>query len=523
MATRHDEVTEPQPCILDGTPLAISTVAAVARQGLAVHLAPAARARVAEGRRLIERIVAHGDTVYGVNTGFGNLASVRISPEQLLDLQRNLVRSHASGVGEPLEPEVVRAMLLIAAASLARGYSGVRLELVDLLIGLLNAGVLPLIPWQGSVGASGDLAPLAHMALVLIGEGAATYRGELLPAAEALRLAGLSPLLLAAKEGLALINGTHLMCAVAALALTDASTLIETAEAAAAASLDALKGTDVAFDARIHVLRPHPGQLAASAHLRALLQGSEIRRSHEGCTRVQDPYTLRCIPQVLGAVRDAVAYCRGVVEIELGAVTDNPLCFPQDEVVLSGGNFHGQPLALALDVMALALSQLGAFSERRTYALLSTWEGEAALPVFLTATPGLGSGFMIAQYVAAALVTENKVLAHPASADSIPTSAGTEDFVSMGATAAWKLRRVLQNATRVVAIEWLCAAQAVEYRRPLRSSELIEDLIARLRTLAAPLTEDRPLHGDIEAVSTAIRSGLFSHAWRAAEDHAQSG
>jgi histidine ammonia-lyase len=287
------------------------------------------------------------------------------------------------------------------------------------------------------------------------------------------------------------------------------------AEAAAAASLDALKGTGTAFDPRIHALRPHPGQRASAAHLRALLAGSEIRHSHEGCTRVQDPYTLRCIPQVLGAVRDALAYARGVVEIELGAVTDNPLCFPEDEAVLSGGNFHGQPLALALDTLALALTQLASFSERRTYALLSTWEGEAALPVFLTATPGLGSGFMIAQYVAAALVAENKVLSHPASADSIPTSAGTEDFVSMGATAAWKARRVLENATRVVAIEWLCAAQAVEQRRPLRSSELIEDLIARLRRLAAPLIEDRSLSDEIAAVAQAITGGAFAHTWPA--------
>lgn len=518
MAGRHDEVAAPRPCILDGTPLAIDDVIGVARAGAPVILVPGSRARVAAGRELIERITAHGDTVYGVNTGFGNLASVRISPGQLLDLQRNLVRSHAAGVGDPLPEEIARAMLLISAASLARGHSGVRPELVEALIALLNAGVVPVIPWQGSVGASGDLAPLAHMALVLIGEGAAFHRGERLPGAVALRRAGLEPITLVAKEGLALINGTHLMSAVAALALADAETLIEAAEAAAAAGLDALKGTDVAFDARIHALRPHPGQVAAAAHMRALLQGSEIRRSHEGCTRVQDPYTLRCIPQVLGAVRDAVAYCRGVAEIELGAVTDNPLCFPRDEVVLSGGNFHGQPLALALDMLALALTHLSAFSERRTYALLSTWEGEAALPVFLTATPGLGSGFMIAQYVAAALVTENKVLAHPASADSIPTSAGTEDFVSMGATAAWKLRRVVENATRAVAIEWLCAGQAVEQRRPLRSSALIEEMIARLRTLAPPLTEDRSLHADIEAVAAAIRAGHFRHTWSVAHD-----
>jgi histidine ammonia-lyase len=432
---------------------------------------------------------------------------VRISREDLLALQRNLVRSHAAGVGDPLPPDIARAMLLIAAASLARGHSGVRPEVVEQLVALLNAGIVPRIPWQGSVGASGDLAPLAHMALVLIGEGEALYEGERLPGSEALRRAGLAPLTLQAKEGLALINGTHLMCAMAALGIHDAETLVQTAESAAATSLDALKGTDVAFDARIHHLRPHAGQLATAARLRDLLHGSEIRKSHEGCTRVQDPYTLRCIPQVIGAVRDAVAYCRGAVETELGSVTDNPLSFPEDGVVLSGGNFHGQPLALALDFLALALTQLASFSERRTYALLSTWEGDAALPVFLADRPGLNSGYMIAQYVAAALVTENKVLAHPASADSIPTSAGTEDFVSMGATAAWKLGRVLDNARRVVAIELICATQAIEHHRPLRSGERIEDVLARVRALVPPLHDDRSSARDIEAVADAIRSG----------------
>lgn len=492
---------------LDGSALRIAQAIAVARHGASVALDPGARARLTEGRALIERIVEHEDTVYGINTGFGNLARVRISRPDLLALQRNLVRSHAAGVGDPLPTEVVRAMLLIAAGSLARGHSGVRPDLVEGLIALLNAGVHPVIPWQGSVGASGDLAPLAHMALVLIGEGEALYQGEGLPGGEALRRAGLTPLTLQAKEGLALINGTHLMCAMGALGVHDAEVLIDVAEGAAAASLDALKGTDVALDDRIHRLRPHAGQLTTAAHLRELLRGSEIRKSHEGCTRVQDPYTLRCIPQVIGAVRDAVAYCRGVVETELGAVTDNPLSFPADGVVLSGGNFHGQPLALALDFLALALTQLASFSERRTYALLSTWEGEAALPVFLTGSPGLNSGYMIAQYVAAALVTENKVLAHPASADSIPTSAGTEDFVSMGATAAWKLGRVLANARRVIAIELICATQAIEYHRPLRSGRGIEELIARARALVPPLGEDRSSSREIEAVAAAIRDG----------------
>ncbi len=499
-----------QPLVLTGAPLTIETVLEVARGGRAVTLDRAAAANLAQSRSQIDGIVEHGTTVYGINTGFGSLARVRVSREQLLDLQRNLVRSHAAGVGEPLDRDMARAMMCIAAASLARGHSGARPELVEGLIGLLNAGVHPVIPSQGSVGASGDLAPLAHLALVLIGEGDAIYQGERLSGAEALRRADLQPLTLQAKEGLALINGTHLMCAAGCLAVYDGERLVTASETAAAASLDALKGTDVALDPRIHALRAHPGQTATAARVLSLLAGSEIRASHEGCTRVQDPYSLRCIPQVIGAVRDAIGYGRQVMTIELGAVTDNPLCFPDDGVILSGGNFHGQPLALALDFLAIALTQLASFSERRTYALLSTWEGDAALPVFLTETPGLGSGFMIAQYVAAALVNENKVLAHPASADSIPTSAGTEDFNSMGATAAWKARRVVENGLRVVAIETMCAAQAIECRRPLRSGPRIEEAISRVRGIVPRLTQDRSLSPDIERVAAALRDDLLN-------------
>ena len=502
--------TVPAALVIDGAPLLIADVVEVARHGRPVRLDAAAADRLATGRALIDHIVEHEDTVYGINTGFGSLARVRVSREQLLDLQRNLVRSHAAGVGAPLDAEVTRAMLLITAASLARGHSGVRPDVVQLLLKLLNANVLPVIPSQGSVGASGDLAPLAHVALVLIGEGEALVGGRRMPGGAALETAGLRPLTLQAKEGLALINGTHLMCSVGALAVHDAARLIEAAETTAAASLDALKGTDVAFDARIHQLRPHPGQLATATRLRYLLEGSEIRRSHEGCTRVQDPYTLRCIPQVLGAVRDAVAYCTNVLSIELGAVTDNPLSFPDDGVVISGGNFHGQPLALALDFLTLALCQLASFSERRTYALVSTWEGDAALPIFLTETPGLGSGFMVAQYVAASLVNENKVLAYPASADSIPTSAGTEDFNSMGATSAWKARRVLGNALRVVAIESLCAIQALECRRPLLSGAPIEEAVQRVRALVPRLQDDRSLGAEIETLAEAMRGGLLA-------------
>jgi histidine ammonia-lyase len=492
---------------LAGASLSIDDVVAVARQGGHVVLTEEARQAVLRGRRVIEAILGHGDTVYGVNTGFGSLARVRVSPEQLLDLQRNLIHSHAAGIGDPLPEEVSRAMLVITAASLARGYSGVRPELVEALIALLNAEVHPVIPWQGSLGASGDLAPLAHMALVLLGEGEAFYQGTRLPGGAALQQSGLAPITLAAKEGLALINGTHLMSAVAALCVADAEHLISVAEATAAAGVDALKGTDTAFDPRIHALRAHPGQVASAAALRDLLAGSEIRGSHSGCARVQDPYTLRCIPQVLGAVRDAVGHVHCVVERELGAVTDNPLCFAAEGEVLSGGNFHGQPIAFALDYLAIALTSLAGFSERRTYALVSTWEGEAALPPYLTPYPGLQSGMMIAQYVAASLVAENRVLAHPASADSIPTSAGVEDYVSMGATAAWKARRVLENSTRAVAIELLCAAQAIECRRPLRSSSRIEGLLREVRALVPALTNDRSLSPDIEAIANAIRQG----------------
>ncbi|HVA90111.1 MAG TPA: histidine ammonia-lyase [Chloroflexota bacterium] len=497
------------PIVLDGAPLAIEDVVAVAREGRATLLAEEARRAILRGRQVIESIVEHGDTVYGVNTGFGSLARVRVSPAQLLELQRNLVRSHAAGVGDALPVEIARAMLLITAASLARGYSGVRPALVDGLLALLNAGVHPLIPWQGSLGASGDLAPLAHMALVLIGEGEALYQGERLPGDQALARAGLAPLTLRAKEGLALINGTHLMSAVGALCVADAEYLLKVAEATAAMSVDALRGTDTAFDARIHQARAHPGQSATAATLRDWLAGSEIRASHAGCARVQDPYTLRCIPQVLGAVREAVAHARAVLGRELGAVTDNPLCFADAGEVLSGGNFHGQPIALPLDYLAIALTTLGGFSERRTYALVSTWEGEAALPVYLTPDPGLRSGVMIAQYVAASLVAENKILAHPASVDSIPTSAGIEDYVSMGATAAWKARRVLENTTRAIAIELLCAAQAIESRRPLRSSPRIEALVSEVRVLVHHLDADRSLAPDIEAIAAAIRSGKF--------------
>ncbi len=495
-----------------GRGLTLSQVEAVARGGAHVAIAPTARERVRSGRGLIERIGAEDRTVYGVTTGFGHLSSVKIAPNDLASLQRNLIRSHASGVGEPFDIPTARGIGLLLLNSLARGHSGVRLELIDLLAGMLNSGVTPVVPTRGSVGASGDLAPLAHFSLVLIGEGEAWYKADRLSGAEALRRAGLEPVTLQAKEGLALINGTHVMEACGALAIADAWRLLRAAEIASAISLEALLGSYTPLDARIHALRPQPGQGRTAARLRLLLTRSEINPSHANCGRVQDPYTLRCVPQVLGAARDALDYCERTFANELGAVTDNPLIFVDGGDVLTGGNFHGQPLALSLDFLAVALAQVASFSERRVYSLVSPHEwdtGEHRIPPFLTPQPGLSSGYMIIQYVAAALVNEIKILAHPASIDSIPTSAGMEDFVSMGATAALKLRQALDLAFRVVAIELLCAAQALEFRRPLRAGEGVEAAHAAIRSLVPALTDDRPPSPDIEALALAVRGGLL--------------
>ncbi|HLX41049.1 MAG TPA: histidine ammonia-lyase, partial [Ktedonobacteraceae bacterium] len=459
----------PTQIIINGQALTIAEVLAVARHFAHVTLGSNSIQGIQAARAVIQTIADEGRKVYGVTTGFGHLSRVRIKHEQLVDLQHNLLRSHAAGVGEPLSEEVTRAMMLMLAASLARGHSGVRIEVVQQLLQMLNVGLYPIIPSRGSVGASGDLAPLAHLALTLIGEGEAIYQGQRYSGAEALHLAGLTPLQLQAKEGLALINGTHMMEAIAVLAIADAEVLLLTAEVAGAMSIEGLMGSHVPLDPRIHVRRGQLGQQASAAHLKALVSNSEINTSHEDCPRVQDPYTMRCAPQVFGAIRDAIQYCETIFERELGAVTDNPLVFPEDGDVLSGGNFHGQPLALALDMLAIALTQLASFSERRIYGLLGPhdWD-ERGAPLFLTPNPGLNSGFMITQYVAAALVNEMKVLAHPASIDSIPTSAGMEDFVSMGATSANKILPVLENAQQVIAIELLCAAQMLEFRKPLQ-------------------------------------------------------
>jgi histidine ammonia-lyase len=463
------------------------------------------RERIAAARAVIDGAVADGSVIYGVTTGFGQLASVRIPPEDAAQLQLNLVRSHAVGAGPPLPADVVRGMLLLLGASLRRGHSGVRLELVDLLHALLERDVVPVVPSKGSVGSSGDLAPLAHIALVLVGEGEATVGGLTLPGAAALARAGLEPLALSAKEGLALINGTHLMAAAGGLAVREAERLVDAAIVAAALSLEAFKGSTVPFDERLQALRPQPGQQRVAERLRALLAGSPVVASHADCGRVQDPYTLRCAPQVIGAVADAVGYVRGAIERELEAVTDNPLVFPDSGDVLSGGNFHGQPLSLPLDHLALAMCELASFSERRIYALLSP--GYAELPAFLSPRPGLSSGLMIAQYAAAALVNECQVLSHPAGAGSIPTSAGQEDFNSMGALAALKARTAAENAAQVIATELVCAVQGLEFHRPLRSTPALEAAAARVRELVPRVDEDRSLADELARLADALRTG----------------
>jgi histidine ammonia-lyase len=486
----------------------LAQLEAVARGAAPPPLERADRERIGAGRAAVEDALSSGRVVYGVSTGFGQLSSVRIDTADAAQLQVNLLRSHAVGSGEPLDAEVVRGMVLLLAGSLRRGHSGVRVELVELLLGLLERDVVPVVPSRGSVGSSGDLAPLAHLGLVLIGEGEALADGERMPGAAALARAGLAPLALEAKEGLALINGTHLMAAAGGLALRDARRVLDAAVVAVALSLEAFKGSTVPFDERLHAVRGQPGPAAVATRLRALLAGSPVVASHADCGRVQDPYTLRCAPQVLGAVGDALDYVEGALEREMGAVTDNPLVFEDD--ILSGGNFHGQPLSLPLDHLALAMTELASFAERRVYALLTP--SYAGLPAFLTPQPGLSSGLMIAQYAAAALVNECQVLAHPAGAGSIPTSAGMEDFNSMGALAALKARTVVGHAAHVVATELVCACQGLEFHRPLRSTEALEDALTRVREHVPRLEEDRSLAGELDALAIALRTGALTLA-----------
>ncbi len=497
--------------VLTGENLVLSDLVRVADGRPPVTLSSGAAARVDRARAVIDRAVAENRVVYGVTTGFGKFADVVIPTEKLTELQENLIRSHAAGAGEPLPTRVVRAMMLLRANCLAKGFSGIRGSTVESLLAALNAGIHPIVPAQGSVGASGDLAPLAHLALALIGEGEVEHEGVRKPAAEALALAGLKPVRPEAKEGLALINGTQLTTAVGGLALAQLVSLVKAADLIAALTLDALKGTDAAFDPRIHAARPHPGQGASARNLASLLVGSQLRESHRACDAVQDAYALRCAPQVHGTVRDAVTYARRVFNIEMNAATDNPMVFATGDQgegeLVSGGNFHAAPVALACDLLAAAATDLASISERRTERLVNpALSGD--LPAFLVREGGLHSGFMMIHVTAAALVSECKSLSYPASVDSIPTSAGKEDHVSMGPIAARKLARIVENLSLVLGIELLAAAQALDLRRPLTSSVALEEMSRRLRVGVPTWEKDRYAAPDIEAARSLVVSGL---------------
>jgi histidine ammonia-lyase len=502
---------------IDGDGLTLEQVEQVAHSvGIEVALAPGVEERILRSRAVVEDAIGRGAVVYGVTTGFGRLAETVIPLDRIEELQINLIRSHACGTGPALPREAVRAITLLRANVLAKGFSGVRPVVVERLLDLLNRGVHPVIPEQGSVGASGDLAPLSHLALVLVGEGEAEIGGEVVPGAEALRRAGLEPLRLQAKEGLALNNGTQVMTGIGALCLTAAERAVETADVAGAMSLEALRGTPDAFHPAIMRARPHAGQAASAERLRTLLADSEIRESHRyGDPRVQDAYSLRCMPQVHGAARNAFAYVRQVLETEANSATDNPLIFPDEDggLVISGGNFHGQPIAQVLDLLAIALADLASVSERRIERLVNP-DLSGDLPPFLTDDAGVSSGFMIAQITAAALVNECKVLSAPASVDSVPTGAGKEDHVSMGMTGALKVRRVLANVETVLGLELMIAAQGLEHRKPLRPGRGVERAYQLLRDAIPPLDRDRVLAPDIEAAATLVRAGIFSEIWR---------
>ncbi|HVS04328.1 MAG TPA: histidine ammonia-lyase [Thermoanaerobaculia bacterium] len=495
---------------LDGRSLTLAGLAAAVQGGEPVELGAEAGQRVAASRAVVEGTLHTGAAIYGVNTGFGDLASVRIAEDELRTLQERLLLSHAAGVGEPLPDEVVRAMLLLRANALAAGFSGIRPLVVERLLAFLAADALPVVPSRGSVGASGDLAPLAHLALPLIGRGRVRLRGREMSGAEALAALGLEPLVLQAKEGLALINGTQAMTALLALSALEMRRLVRVADLVGALSTDALRGTDSAFDPRLHRARPYPGQRASAANLWRLLQGSAIRASHRtDDLRVQDPYSIRCMPQVHGACRDLLTDVEAKLAVELNAATDNPLVFVAEGEILSGGNFHGAPMAFAADILALAAAELGGISERRMEKL--TNRAFSGLPPFLAEEAGLDSGFMIAQVTAAALVSENKVLCHPASVDSIPTSADKEDHVSMGMGAALKLQPVVANCRCILAIELLAAAQGVDLLRPLRSSEPLEALVAAVRERVPKWVEDREMAPDLAAAEAFLDQGIEPH------------
>jgi len=492
---------------LDNELVTLAELRAVWREPVTVSLGNDARRRIAESNELIDDVVAHGDTVYGVNTGFGQLAQVRIGNDELAQLQENLVRSHAVGVGEDLDDDIVRLIMLMKVIALAEGCSGVRLELVETLCALINAEIYPCIPSRGSVGASGDLAPLAHMAGALIGIGEVRVDGNVVPAAIALKEAGIDAIRLAPKEGLALLNGTQVSTALALAAVYRTENVLAAALMAGAMSADAIQGSDTPFDKRIQNVRGHGGQIAVAGVLRELMQGSEIRASHIECNRVQDPYSIRCQPQVVGACLDVVRHVCSVLETEANAVTDNPLVFVDSRVVLSGGNFHAEPVALAADYLALAISEIGALSERRIALLIDSHL--SGLPAFLVEEGGLNSGFMMAQVTAAALASENKSHAHPASVDSLPTSANQEDHVSMATYAGRRLHTMLDNVANIVAIELLAAAQGIEFHHPKQSSEAIEKAIKAIRGLSPRYTSDRSLSPDIRRVAASIDAGDY--------------
>lgn len=497
------------PIELTGRSLTLDEIERISAKGESVTLGSEAQERVRASRQVVEDILERDEVVYGINTGFGNFRNVVIPKADLERLQLNLIRSHSAGVGEPLSEQDVRAILALRINALASGFSGIDPETLDGVVAMLNAGVHPVVPKKGSVGASGDLAPLAHVALVLIGEGEAFYRGERLSGSAALERAGLSPCRLHPKDGLALINGTQVISALLAGAVSLAGRLVRSADIIGALTLDTLLGTDVAFDPRIHEARPHAGQIDSARNLRRLLEGSELRKSHEACDRVQDSYSLRCMPQVHGAVRDALSYVRGILETEINSATDNPMIFVDGGDVVSGGNFHGQPVALAADFLTIALAELGAISERRIERLVNPDLSD--LPGFLVQEGGLNSGFMIVHVTAAALASENKTYSHPASVDSIPTSANQEDHVSMGVTAARKTREVANNLSHILAIEFLTAGQALEFRRPLQTSAALEAAHARLRRDVPPYEDDRVQYPDIEAANAIVGSGELLH------------
>ena len=500
------------PLQINGNDLSFDDLRQVVYERRPVELADGARQKVVAAREVVEKLLRENRVAYAINTGVGKLSDVHIEPAQNRQLQLNLIRSHSAGVGEPLTQEETRAMMLLRANSLAKGFSGVRPEVIELICAMLNKDVHPVVPSQGSVGASGDLAPLAHLALAMIGEGEVWGESGRTGSADALKRGGVKPLVPEAKEAISLINGTQAMLAVGTLSLLAAETLAETADVLGAMSLDALHGTDVAFDERIHEARPHPGQVEVAANLRRLLAGSAIRESHKDCGRVQDAYSLRCIPQVHGAVRDTLEFCRRTFEIEMNSAVDNPLVFVKSHGegdIISGGNFHGEPLAFALDYLAIALSALAGISERRIERLVNPALNEG-LPPFLAPEAGINSGFMMPQVTAAALASENKVLAHPASVDSITTSGNKEDYVSMGMAAAIKLKRVVANATNVLAIEACAAAQALDFLAPLKSSAPLQRAHAAIRKISPKVEKDRVFSEDFARVAELIRAGALA-------------